>query len=112
LVGLRLVRDARAADVAAGAYGCDLPYFQRLVTAVDCVQVDVTRCGGITEWQRIAALAAAHNLDVSGHCAPHVHLDAALATPNLRHLERFHDHGRIRATVSAGAGDSTGEDRP
>jgi len=108
LDGLRLVRDATAADVAAGEYGWDLPYFQRLVTAVDCVQVDVTRCGGITEWQRIAALAAAHNLDVSGHCAPHVHLDAALATPNLRHLEWFHDHVRIESMLFAGAGDATG----
>jgi len=37
---------------------------------VDCLQLDVTRCGGITEFQRGSALAAAHNLQVSGHCAP------------------------------------------
>jgi L-alanine-DL-glutamate epimerase-like enolase superfamily enzyme len=108
LDGLRLVRDATDADVTAGEYGWDLPYFQRMVTAVDCVQVDVTRCGGITEWQRIAALAAAHNLDVSAHCAPHVHLDAALATANLRHLEWFHDHVRIESRLFDGAGDAAG----
>jgi L-alanine-DL-glutamate epimerase-like enolase superfamily enzyme len=27
--------------------------------AVDCLQVDVTRCGGISEWPRAAAVAAA-----------------------------------------------------
>ena len=37
---------------------------QRLCAAraVDCLQADATRCGGYTEWLRIAAVAAAHNL--------------------------------------------------
>jgi len=37
-----------------------LAYFARMVTAgaVDCLQIDVTRCGGITEWVRAAAVAA------------------------------------------------------
>ncbi|MFE3760208.1 enolase C-terminal domain-like protein [Streptomyces sp. NPDC059104] len=30
--------------------------------AVDCLQADVTRCGGITVWLRVAALAQAHAL--------------------------------------------------
>jgi L-alanine-DL-glutamate epimerase-like enolase superfamily enzyme len=106
--GLREVRAATDADVAAGEYGWDLAYFQGLVTAVDCLQVDVTRCGGITEWVRVTALAAAHHLDVSGHCAPHLHLDAALATANLRHLEWFHDHVRIESMFFDGALDPTG----
>jgi len=108
LDGLREVRDATEADVAAGEYGWDLTYFQRMVTAVDCLQVDATRCGGITEWLRVAALAAAHNLDVSAHCAPHVHVDAALATPNVRHLEWFHDHVRIESMLFDGALDPAG----
>ncbi|MDN5747494.1 MAG: hypothetical protein L0H64_03055 [Pseudonocardia sp.] len=37
--------------------------------AVDCVQADATRCGGITEWLRVAAVAAAHHLELSAHCA-------------------------------------------
>jgi len=97
LAGLRRVRDAVGADVTAGEYGYDLGYFAGMLDAgaVDCLQVDVTRCGGITEWLRVAAVAAAHHLDVSGHCAPHLHLAAAAATTNLRHLEWFHDHVRI-----------------
>ena len=72
LDGLREVRDAVAADVAAGEYGWDLPYFRRMCAAgaVDCLQADASRCGGITEWLRAAAVAASHGLEVSGHCAP------------------------------------------
>ncbi|GAB3137589.1 enolase C-terminal domain-like protein [Micromonospora sonneratiae] len=99
LAGLRAVREAVEPDVTAGEYGYDLPYFQRMcaAAAVDCLQVDVSRCGGITEWQRIAAVAAAHGLEVSGHCVPHLHVDVAAATANLRHLEWFHDHVRIES---------------
>lgn len=71
--------------------------FERMSAAgaVDCLQADASRCGGITEWLRVAAVAAAHHLELSGHCAPHLHVHAAAAVPNLRHLEWFHDHVRI-----------------
>jgi L-alanine-DL-glutamate epimerase-like enolase superfamily enzyme len=97
LQGLREVRDQVDADVTAGEYGFDLVYFSRMVEqeAVDCLQVDVTRCGGYLEWQRAAAIAGARSLDVSGHCAPNLHAHVALSVPNLRHLEYFHDHHRI-----------------
>jgi L-alanine-DL-glutamate epimerase-like enolase superfamily enzyme len=75
---------------------------------VDCLQADVTRCGGITEWLRVAAVAASHHLQISGHCAPHVHAHAAAATPNLRHLEWFHDHVRIEEMFFDGALDPSG----
>jgi L-alanine-DL-glutamate epimerase-like enolase superfamily enzyme len=105
LAGLRRVRDAVGADVTAGEYGYDLTYFARMLDAgaVDCLQVDVTRCGGITEWLRVTAVAAAHHIDVSGHCAPHLHVGVAAATPNLRHLEWFHDHVRIERLFFEGA---------
>jgi L-alanine-DL-glutamate epimerase-like enolase superfamily enzyme len=110
LAGLRQVRDAVAADVTAGEYGYDLTYFARMCAAdaVDCLQADVTRCGGITEWLRVAAVAASHHLQISGHCAPHVHAHAAAATPNLRHLEWFHDHVRIEEMFFDGTLDPSG----
>jgi L-alanine-DL-glutamate epimerase-like enolase superfamily enzyme len=108
LAGLGQVRDAVRADVAAGEYGWDLVYFQRMAPYVDCLQVDVTRCGGITEFQRAAAVAAAHNLQVSGHCAPHQHLGVAAAIPNLRHLEWFHDHVRIERMLFDGTAGAEG----
>jgi L-alanine-DL-glutamate epimerase-like enolase superfamily enzyme len=76
--------------------------------AVDCLQADVTRCAGITDWLRAAAVAAAHGLDVSAHCAPNLHAHPAAAIPNLRHLEYFHDHVRIEGELFDGALDPTG----
>ena len=76
--------------------------------AVDCLQLDVTRCGGITEFLRGAALAAAHNVQVSAHCAPNLHAHCAAAVPNLRHVEYFHDHQRIERTSFDGALDPHG----
>jgi L-alanine-DL-glutamate epimerase-like enolase superfamily enzyme len=110
LDGLREVRDQVDPDVTAGEYGYDLPYFARMVDAraVDCLQVDVTRCGGITEWLRAAAVAAARGLQVSGHCAPNLHAHVAAAVPNLRHLEYFHDHARIETMLFDGALDPAG----
>ena len=110
LDGLREVRDAVAADVAAGEYGWDLPYFRRMCAAgaVDCLQADASRCGGITEWLRAAAVAASHGLEVSGHCAPHLHVHAAAAIPNFRHLEWFHDHVRIESMFFDGTLDPSG----
>lgn len=101
--GLRAVRDAVEPDVAAGEYGYRLDDFVPLCSAVDCLQIDATRCGGITEWQRVAALAAAHHLEVSAHCAPWLHAAVGAATPNLRHLEWFHDHARIETRYFEGA---------
>jgi L-alanine-DL-glutamate epimerase-like enolase superfamily enzyme len=110
LDGLARVRDAVDCDVAAGEYGTDVAYFARMITAgaVDCVQADVTRCGGISEWLRIAAVAAGHNLQISGHCAPHLHAHVAAATPNARHLEWFHDHVRIENMLFTGTLDPSG----
>ena len=104
LDGLREVRNKVPADVTAGEYGSDVYYFQRMCAAdaVDCLQADLSRCGGITEWMRAAAVAASFGLEISGHCAPHLHVHAASATPNLRHLEWFHDHVRIERMFFAG----------
>ena len=105
LDGLREVRDNCAADVTAGEYGYHLDYFARMIdaAAIDCLQVDLTRCGGYTVWLQAAAVAAAHNLQVSGHCAPNLHADVATAVANFRHLEYFHDHHRIETTLFDGA---------
>jgi len=97
LEGLREIRDLIDMDVAAGEYGYDVVYFERMASAgaVDVLQADVSRCAGITEWLRVAAVAAAHGLQVSGHTAQSLHVHAAAAVPNLRHLEYFHDHARV-----------------
>jgi L-alanine-DL-glutamate epimerase-like enolase superfamily enzyme len=104
--GLGLVR-AKAPDrleVAAGEYGYLLADFSRLLEAgaVDCLQADVTRCGGITGLRKVGALAAAHGIDVSGHCAPAVSVSAFCAVDRSRHLEWFHDHVRLEQLLLDG----------
>ena len=72
LDGLRMVRDRVSADVAAGEYGTGVYYFRRMCAAdaVDCLQIDATRCGGYTEWLRSAGVAASYGLEVSAVSAP------------------------------------------
>ncbi|MET9079918.1 enolase C-terminal domain-like protein [Streptomyces sp. NPDC004232] len=107
---LAAIRTQVTPDVTAGEYGYTLSYFRHMLAAraVDCLQADVTRCGGITVWLRVAALAQSHGLEISGHCAPHAHVHAAAAVPNLRHLEWFHDHVRIERLLFDGTLDAEG----
>ncbi len=110
MAGLHEIRGLVAPDVAAGEYGYDLAYFQRMCAAgaVDVVQADVSRCAGITEWLRVAAVAAGHGLQVSGHCAQSLHAHVACAVPNIRHLEYFHDHARVDRLLLDGVLDPDG----
>ncbi|MBV9876191.1 MAG: mandelate racemase [Verrucomicrobia bacterium] len=101
LEGLRLIRDRAPAgmEIAAGEYGYDSCYFRRLIEAgaVDVLQADVTRCGGITGFLAAGILAEASGLSLSSHCAPLLHLHPACSTPAFRHAEYFHDHVRIES---------------
>ena len=101
-VGLAALRAFLTCDIAAGEYAADLYEMGHLIGAVDCLQLDVTRCGGYTGWLRGAALAQAHNLDVSGHCAPALHVPVAAAISNLRHVEWFIDHARLEPLLVDG----------
>jgi L-alanine-DL-glutamate epimerase-like enolase superfamily enzyme len=95
--GLRLVRDRGPAglDVAAGEYGFLVPDFAAWAGVVDCLQADVTRCGGITGLLQVAGLAEARQIDLSGHCAPAVSAHAFCGVPRVRHLEYFCTHVRL-----------------
>jgi len=66
-----------------------------MAPVVDCLQADATRCGGITGLLEVAAVAHAHEVDVSAHCAPAISAHAFCAVERLRHLEYFHDHVRV-----------------
>jgi L-alanine-DL-glutamate epimerase-like enolase superfamily enzyme len=109
--GLRLLRDRAPAglDIAAGEYAYVPADFRNLLVngCVDCLQADVTRCGGITGLLRAAGLAASFGLEISGHCAPQLSVHALCAVPNLRHLEYFHDHVRIESLLFDGVLDPT-----
>jgi L-alanine-DL-glutamate epimerase-like enolase superfamily enzyme len=106
LDGLRLMRDRAPAgmEIAAGEYGYELPYFERMLAAgaVDVPQADVTRCGGITGLLRVDALCKARGVPLSGHCAPAIHAHALCACEQTVHLEYFHDHVRIEGMLFDG----------
>ena len=106
LDGLRLVRQGGppGQEIAAGEYAYDPAYVRRMLVAgaVDVMQADASRCLGITGFLRAAALCEGFHTDLSGHCAPALHLHAACAAPRLRHLEWFHDHVRIEAMLFDG----------
>jgi len=103
LQGLALLRGVLGCDIAAGEYLMDVYDAARMVPSVDCLQLDVTRCGGYTGWLRCAGVAAAAGLQVSGHCAPSLHAPVAAALPALRHLEWFADHARLEPLLVDGA---------
>jgi len=100
--GLRRVRDHSLLEVAAGEYAYVLADFRNLLESVDCLQADVTRCGGISGLLRVNGLASANGLDVSGHCAPQLSAHALCGVDRLRHLEYFHDHVRIESMLFDG----------
>jgi L-alanine-DL-glutamate epimerase-like enolase superfamily enzyme len=112
LDGLRLIRDRTPAgmDVAAGEYGYDVPYFERMLDAgaVDVLQADVTRCAGITELRRVGALCRARSLPLSGHTAPALHVHPLCALQQTVHLEYFHDHARIESILLDGVPEPVG----
>jgi L-alanine-DL-glutamate epimerase-like enolase superfamily enzyme len=112
LAGLRLLRDRAPAplEIAAGEYVYELDGVRRMLQAqaVDVQQADATRCCGISGFLAAGTLCEAHHVDLSGHCAPSLHVHVACAVPRLRHLEYFHDHVMIESILFVGAARARG----
>jgi L-alanine-DL-glutamate epimerase-like enolase superfamily enzyme len=84
-------------DIAAGEYGYTAWYFRRMLEAqaVTILQADCTRCGGISGFLDAASLCWAHNIPLSSHCGPSMHLHVCCSVLRAVHMEFFHDHARI-----------------
>ncbi|HEY4187433.1 MAG TPA: enolase C-terminal domain-like protein [Polyangia bacterium] len=112
LEGLRLLRDRAPAAmaIAAGEYGYEPFYYRRMLDAdaVDVLQADASRCGGVTGFMAAHALCDARGLPLSAHCAPALHLHLGCALSRVRHLEYFHDHQRIEDMLFEGAASPVG----
>lgn len=106
LEGLRFVRERAPArmEIAAGEYGYKIFDFQRMLaaSAVDVLQADMTRCGGVTAFMQVAALCQAHNVPLSSHTAPALHAHLACAAIPFTEMEFFHDHVRIERMLFDG----------
>ena len=90
-------------DVAAGEYAYvlgRLPQPDRLASTA--CRPTSRAAAASPALLRVNGLAAAHGLDLSGHCAPQLSAHALCGVDRLRHLEYFHDHVRIESMLFDG----------
>ena len=75
--------------IAAGENLHTIAEFAGLISAggVDFPEPDLTTCGGITPWIKIAHLAEAYGLPVTSHGAHDIHVHLLAATSNNAYLE-------------------------
>ena len=87
--GYRHLRTQGGPPLAAGENLHTLAEFTILIGAagVDFPEPDLTTCGGITPFMKIARLAEAHGLPVMSHGAHDVHVHLLAACPNAAYLE-------------------------
>ena len=84
----RIVREG-GLPVATGENFRTLWEFRQMIAAggVTYPEPDVTNCGGVTVFMKIAALAEAYNLPVTSHGAHDVTVHLLAAAPNRSYLE-------------------------
>ncbi|HEX5169377.1 MAG TPA: enolase C-terminal domain-like protein [Cyclobacteriaceae bacterium] len=97
--GLCFIKDkvGERINVVAGEYGYSLSEFREFLEngAVDILQADATRCGGISDYLKVGYLAEFFTIPFSSHCAPLLHAQVSLTLPSFLTAEYFHDHVRI-----------------
>lgn len=90
---------ARKSDVplATGEQESGHWAFARIIDdrAVAAIQPDVTRVGGVTEWNRIAVQANEASLPVIPHWSPDLHVQLGSVTPTLQWLEYLPNHSMV-----------------
>jgi len=87
--GYARLRAQGGVPIAAGENLHTVAEFTALIAAggVDFPEPDLTTCGGITPWMKVARLAEAHGLPVTSHGAHDVHVHLLAAVPNGAYLE-------------------------
>lgn len=95
--GYAHIRRAGQVPIAAGENLHTLAEFTALIAAggVDFPEPDLTTCGGITPFMKVARLAEAHGLPVISHGAHDLHIHLLAAAPNAAYLE-WHAFGLDR----------------
>ena len=114
--GYAHLRSLGLVPLAAGENLHTLGEFAALVNAggIDFPEPDLTTCGGITPFMKVAKLCEANNLPVMSHGAHDLHIHCLAAAPNAAYLE-WHAFGLDRfiadpLTVSEGY--ATAPERP
>jgi L-alanine-DL-glutamate epimerase-like enolase superfamily enzyme len=112
---VRIAREG-ALPIATGENLHSLYEFERLITAggVGFPEPDVSNCGGLTVWLKVAHLAEAHNLPVTSHGVHDLHVHLLAAVPNASYLE-VHGFGLgrfIAHPLEIVEGEAIAPDRP
>ncbi len=106
-LGLHLLVERAPAvmDIAAGEYSYTLDDARLLIEAqaVDVMQADVTRCGGVTNFLKIADVCESYHLPLSAHTSPSIHATLCCAAVPAVNVEYFFDHVRIEQMFFDGA---------
>src|SRR5205823_10745210 len=106
-IGLHMLVERAPAvmNIAAGEYCYVLDDARLLIDAqaVDVLQADVTRCGGISNFLKIGHVCETYHLPLSAHTSPSVHAPLCCALVPAINVEYFHDHERIEHMIFDGA---------
>jgi L-alanine-DL-glutamate epimerase-like enolase superfamily enzyme len=102
--------------IATGENMHTLYEFQNFITAgaVSFPEPDVSNCGGISIWMKVARLAEAHNLLVTSHGVHDLHVHTLAAVPNASYLEGhgFGLENYITHPLQIEKGEAVAPDRP
>lgn len=84
------LRSQIAIPIALGENLYNETQFAQMITqdAVDVLQPDVCRVGGITPWLSVAHTAQAHNIPISPHYIEPLHVHLAILFDNVPYIER------------------------
>jgi L-alanine-DL-glutamate epimerase-like enolase superfamily enzyme len=106
-IGLHFMveRAPAAMKIAAGEYIYTLDDARLMIEAqaVDVLQADVTRCGGISNFIKIGDLCEICHYPYSAHTAPSIHATLCCSILPAMNVEYFHDHVRIEHMLFDGA---------
>jgi L-alanine-DL-glutamate epimerase-like enolase superfamily enzyme len=106
-IGLRMMVEQAPAimQIAAGEYVYVLDDARLLLEAhaVDVLQADVTRCGGVTNFLKLGEACEICHFPYSAHTCPSVHTSLCCALVSSINVEYFHDHARIEHMIFDGA---------
>jgi L-alanine-DL-glutamate epimerase-like enolase superfamily enzyme len=100
-----LERAPEMMKIAAGEYIYVLDDARLMIEAqaVDVIQCDVARCGGITNFIKIGALCEISHYPYSAHTSPSIHAMLCCSVLAAMNVEYFHDHARIEQMLFEGA---------
>jgi len=92
LIASAQIAEALVTPIATGEIEAGRWAFQQVVDmrAAEILQADVTVVGGISEWWKVAHMAACRDVPLAPHWVPDIHVHLGAAAANVMALEYFH----------------------